>query len=316
MLVCEKQSRIKVPMKIQPFLLTILFYTFITFFYTLQFFIGNIYGIFFLVLFVYFKADELFSITPYTPEQLLIWFSSQSESTITALLSTIITVIGFMLTYATATANWKGQLLANLKLQAAGEIDAFFSEYSKLVTSCEIYAKSLIDAVNKIQNGCTLEEAIFLTDYTYRQGEIFQRNRQQLIGMGINVHNFQGRYSTLLLSSHSLKSSLESAITAVTCINDKIWINVPFHIPGFISSDEQKIINFVEQVNITDCLALNETITKYQSQLNLSAGKLRGQLMATVVRFNIWTVFNLYSQHRDFYTAMAEIYVNKKNKKI
>lgn len=132
--------------------------------------------------------------------------------------------------------------------------------------------------------------------------------------MGINVHNFQGRYSTLLLSSPSLKSSLESAITAVTCINDKIWINVPFHITGFISSDEQKIINFVEQVNITDCLALNETITKHQSQLNFSASKLRGQLMATVVRFNIWTVFNLYSQHRDFYTTMAEIYVNKNNK--
>ncbi|MFM4972062.1 hypothetical protein ACEUCG_11040 [Aeromonas veronii] len=116
-------------MKTQPLLLTILFYLFITFFYILQFFIGNIYGIFILVLFLYFEADELFSITPYTPEQLLLWFSSQSESTITALLSTIITVIGFMLTYATATANWKGQLLANLKLQAAGELDVFFSEY-------------------------------------------------------------------------------------------------------------------------------------------------------------------------------------------
>ncbi|MGU5767204.1 hypothetical protein [Aeromonas allosaccharophila] len=301
-------------MKTQPLLLTILFYIFITVSYIMRFFIGNIYGIFFLALIIYWNADELFSINPYTPEQLLLWFSSQSESTITALLSTIITVIGFMLTYATATANWKGQLLANLKLQAAGELDVFFSEYSKLVTSCDIYAKALIDAVNKIQNGCSLEEATFLTDYNYKQGEIFQRNRQQLIGMGINVHNFQGRYSTLLLSSPSLKSSLDSAITAVTCINDKIWINVPFHIAGFISGDEQKINSFVEQVNIVDCLALNETITKYQSQLNFSAGKLRGQLMATVVGFNIWTVFNLYSQHRDFYAVMAEIYVNKKKK--
>ncbi|HDZ8979120.1 TPA: hypothetical protein RUY06_000999 [Aeromonas veronii] len=303
-------------MKTQPLLLTMLFYIFITISYIIRFFIGNIYGIFLLALITYWNADKLFSINPYTFEQLLLWFSSQSESTITALLSTIITVIGFMLTYATATANWKGQLLANLKLQAAGELDVFFSEYSKLVTSCDIYATALIDAVNKIQNGCSLEEATFLTDYNYKQGEIFQHNRQQLIGMGINVHNFQGRYSTLLLSSPSLKSSLDSAIAAVTCINDKIWINVPFHIAGLISGDEQKIINFVEQVNIADCLALNEAITTYQSQLNFSAGKLRGQLMATVVGFNIWTVINLYSQHRDFYSVMAEVYVNKKNKKV
>jgi len=150
--------------KFPPKLSVPLFYAFITLMYLIRFFVGNIYGIFLLVLFVYLRADDLLGVAPYNAEQLIFWLVSQSESTKNALLSSSITVLGFMLAYATATANWKGQLLANLKLQAAGELDVFFAEYSKLATDCKIYASALIEAVDKIQKKCTLEEAIFLAE--------------------------------------------------------------------------------------------------------------------------------------------------------
>ncbi|KAB7690713.1 hypothetical protein [Plesiomonas shigelloides] len=280
------------------------FYAFITLMYLIRFFVGNIYGIFLLTLFMYYRADDLFGVSPYTTEQLVFWLVSQSETTKTALLSSFITVIGFMLAYATATANWKGQLLANLKLQAAGELDVFFSEYSKLATGCQIYASALAEAVDKIQKNCTLEEAIFLASYNRDQGQLFIQKRQRLVAMGIDVHSFQGRYSTLLLSAPNLKSSLDAATSAVTSINEKLWINVPFHIQG----DENVVQTFVNQVNIADCLALKSAVDAHHGELNFSAGRVRGNLMSTVVGFNIWTMYHLYRQCGGFYAAIKERY--------
>jgi hypothetical protein len=290
--------------KIPPKLSVPLFYAFITLMYLIRFLIGNIYGIFFFFLFVYSKGDVLFGINPYNFEQLMSWLVSQSESTKTALLSSFVTVVGFMLAYATATANWKAQLLANLKLQAASELDVFFSEFSKLATGCEIYASALAEAVDKIQNKCTQDEAVFLTNYNRDQGKIFIQKRQRLIAMGIDVHGFNGRYGTLLLSAPCLKSSLDTAITAVSSINDKLWINVPFHIQG----DENIVQTFVNQVNVGDCLALKSAVDKHHGELNFSAGSVRGNLMSTVVGFNLWTIYNLYRQSNDFYAVIKERY--------
>ena len=291
--------------KLPPKLSVPLFYAFITLMYLIRFFVGNIYGIFLLALFIYLKADVLFGVVPYNSEQLMSWLVSQSESTKTALLSSFITVVGFMLAYATATANWKGQLLANLKLQAAGELDVFFSEYSKLASDCGIYASALVEAVDKIQKGCSLDEAIFLAGYNRDQGQIFIQNRQRLTAMGIDVHGFQGRYSTLLLSAPGLKSSLDAATAAVSSINDRLWINIPFHIQG----DQNVVQSFVNQVNVVDCLALKSAVDNYHGELNFSAGSVRGNLMSTVVGFNIWTIYYLFHQSKDFYTAIKERYI-------
>jgi hypothetical protein len=271
-----------------------------------RFFFGNIYGIFILALLGYFKADALFGVTPYNFEQLMLWLISQSESTKNALLSSFITVMGFMLAYATATANWKGQLLANLKLQAAGELDVFFSEFSKLASDCEIYASALVEAVDKIQKGCHIDDAVFLADYNRNQGQVFIQKRQRLIAMGIDVHSFKGRYSALLLSAPGLKSSLDSATAAVSSINEKLWINVPFH----IQSDANVIQTFVNQVNVVDCLSLKAAVNTHHGELNFSAGSVRGNLMSTVVGFNIWTIYNLYRQSSDVYAAIKERYSN------
>jgi len=58
--------------KFSPKLSVPLFYVFITLMYLIRFFVGNIYGIFFLAIFVYYKGDVLFGVTPYSLEQLMV----------------------------------------------------------------------------------------------------------------------------------------------------------------------------------------------------------------------------------------------------
>lgn len=295
--------------KFPPIISVPLFYAFITFMFLLRFLVGNVYGIFILCIIIYKNSELLLGITPLEFDGLMSWVVMQSESTKTALLGSFVTVIGFMLAYATATANWKAQLLANIKLQAAGELDIFFSEFSKLATDCEIYASGLADAVDKIQNNCTVEEAIFLVNFNHNQGQLFIQKRQRMIAMGIDVHGFSGRYSTLLVSAPGLKSGLDAATRALSAINDKLWINVPFH----IHEDRNEVQTFVNQVNVADCIALKSAVEANHGELNFSSGSVRGNLMSTVIGFNIWSMYHLYSEHKNFYETIKERYIKLKS---
>lgn len=224
------------------------------------------------------------------------WIVTQSDSTKSALLGSIITVIGFLIAYATATANWKSKLLADLKVQASGEIEVFFAECSKLATDCGIYATALIEAVNEIQKGCPLERAEFLAFYNREQGQLFLQRKDRLVSLGIEVHRLHGKFSTLLVSAPGLKSGLDSAIEALGKITNKVWVHIPYH----IQNDTIPVQTFLNQVNVTDCIALKTAVDENQMELNFSSGGVRGNLMATVVGFNFWMLYYLFKNRKDF----------------
>jgi hypothetical protein len=269
-----------------------------------RFFFGNIFGIFITVLVLYYHGEFLFGITPLDFDGLMNWVVSQNETTKSTIMGALITVVGFLIAYATATANWKSQLLATLKVQAAGEIEVFFAECSKLATDCEIYAKSLIEAVDKIQKGCSNDEALFLAHYNREQGQIFLQRRQRLVSLGIEVHRFHGKFSTLLLSAPGLKAGLDSSTKALENITSKLWISVPYH----IKHDQNPVQTFVNQVNITECSALRDSVTVNHGELNFSSGSVRGNLMSTVVGFNFWMLLYLYKERKGFKQMIIERY--------
>jgi len=284
-----------------------LFYGYITLITIYKFLFGNLFGIFLLSVFIYHNCFELLNVTPYNFEELMSWLVSQSESTKNTILGSLITIIGFLLAYASATANWKSQMLANIKLQASGEIESFFTECSKLSVDCEIYASALVEAVNKIQKNCSVDDAIFLANYNREQGQKFISNRQRLIALGIDVHSLSGKYGILLLSAPNLKHSLNNAIKALENINDKLWINVPF----YLKDDQNPIQTFINQVNVPDCIALKHSVTLNHPELNFSAGSVRGNLMSSVVGLNFWTVFNLFKDRKSFFEAIESRRNNK-----
>ncbi|WP_435794386.1 hypothetical protein [Neptuniibacter pectenicola] len=59
----------------------------------------------FLALGLYYYGYSLFGVEAYTFPQLIDWFAAQSEATKTALVGSIVTVIGFLIAFATATYN-------------------------------------------------------------------------------------------------------------------------------------------------------------------------------------------------------------------
>ncbi len=290
--------------KISPSISVPLFYGFITCAFVIRFFIANLYGIFLLALGLDYFSHSIFGVEAYTFVQLIDWFIAQSEGTKTALLGSIVTVIGFLIAYATATYNWKAQALSQLRMQAAGEIDAFFAQCTKLTTDCQIYADALIQAVDKIQKNCTFEEAAFLAHYNRDQGQLFLQQRQQLVALGIEVHRLQGRHANLLVLAPGLKGNMEHAIKALTNITEKVWFHVPFHIDG----DQNPIQTFINQVNVADCMAFSKAAEDNFGQLNFTSGGVRGNLQSSVVGFSFWSLLFLFREKNGFKQAITEHY--------
>jgi len=294
--------------KLPPYLSVPIFYILMTLAYIYRLFFGNIYGIFAISIVVYFSSEWLFGIAPLSFDGLMEWVVNQSETTKAALLGSIIAVIGFMVAYATATSNWKSQLLANLKIQAAGEIAAFFTECTKLATGCEIYAGALVKAVNEIQKGCPNDKAELLAHYNREGGHLFKQQRDRLLSLGVEVHLLGGKYGTLLSTSPGLMSEMGLATKALENITDKLWINVPYH----IQNDPNPVQTFLNQVNVTECIALIDSVNKNYDMLTSSSGDVRGRLTSDVVGYNFWMIFNLFKDPKGIKELFADRYKNLK----
>ncbi|WP_421326435.1 hypothetical protein [Aeromonas veronii] len=130
-------------------ILTNLGFAFLFLFLSFRFFLGKLYGVFILCIFIYLLCDDLFGFKPFTPIQLLEWFNIQSEGTKNSIVGALITVIGFMVAYASTSQNWKNQELVKLKLKAADEIENHIAACSGLIIKANIYAEWLIEAHEK-----------------------------------------------------------------------------------------------------------------------------------------------------------------------
>lgn len=292
--------------KFQPSLSIALLYILTTFLFLYRFLFGNIYGIFITSLAVYYFSKSLFGISPLGFDGLMQWIMSQSEVTKTAILSAFISVIGFLIAFTTATSIWKSQTLANLKLQAAGELHAFFDECSKLATDCKIYANFLVETVDKIQKGCSLDDANFLTHYNFDKGELFKKQRERLCLLSIEVYGLLGKYTELILSTRNLKTNLDSAANALKRITERIWIQVPFP----MENDPNPIQTFVNQVNIAKCTDLKNAVDENFLELNFSSGVAKGDLMSSIVDFNFWKLLYIYKERKAVIATMHERYRN------
>lgn len=296
--------------KLSPSLSIPIFYTCATLLYLFRFLFGNIYGIFITCLVAYYYSESLLGISPLSYDGLMQWIVSQSESTKVAIFSSVITVVGFLIAFATATSNWKSQILANLKVQASDELEIFFSECSKLATDCKLYATSLRDAVEKINNECPNQEAEFLAQYNRDKGQLFLKQRDRLISLCIESNYLKGKYSSLLISVPRFKAELDSATTALEKILDKLYFMVPYHIP----SDINPVQSFLNQVNITKCIELIKAVDENYLEISFSSGSIRGKLLSTIFGFNFWSLFFLYKERKLFKNTIIERYNNLQKK--
>ena len=261
----------------------------------LRFLLGQLYGVFILCISVYIFCDDIFGFKPFTPLQLLEWFNIQSEGTKNTILGALITVIGFMVAYASTSQNWKNQELVKLKLKAAEEIESHVAICGDLIIKTNIYALWLIDSHKKLRENYEYNEACFIVDYNKMMAQKFNANRDEFIAHAQAIHQLKARHFSLLSLIGRLEGELDIVINRIMEISEKIWFNAPISVA---TEKNEEIKDFYFQVDAEKTNEFIKAVENGSEQISGLAGSICGALRYEVIGFNFSSLKNLYKKRR------------------
>jgi hypothetical protein len=197
----------------------------------------------------------------------------------TAAITALLTIAGFIVAFRTATSNWRQQMLASLKAEAAGEIEGVYSEASRLITSAEIFSDTVIRAVDCIQSMAPLEERLFSVQWVIQNLPDFVQTRNGIAALSVHVHRLVGKHALLLTSAWGAQEKLNRANEAFGKVAEAVWVPLPYLNPG----DPKLVENFFMQVSVQKFQNLIQACQESYDFINMASGAVRGQLLSPVV---------------------------------
>lgn len=272
------------------------FYVLLIFGFIFRFLFQSAYGALFLAILVYWYVGAFTEINPFTLDELVNWVSTLSPEYKVALMTSGVTVAGFAIAFHTTTINWRNQMRAQIMLQVSGEVENFFATVSRNITAAELHVEALVETVNKIQKGTSLQEAEFLVDYNHSQQLHFLGARSILSEAAVEVHRLVSRNFNSLASNWGALNAAQRSAEALAEVSQKMWIRLPI----IDIDDPNRIQIFINQVNVTECEEFIRTCERSQGVISGLTGGIRGQLQSTVLGFNLSMFSHLLSMRKEF----------------
>lgn len=274
-----------------------------------RFLIGNIYGVFLGAICLYAFIWGFGGIKPLTLGQLLVWVDDLPIEAKTGLIAALLTIVGFLFAFHTATANWKAEALSNLKLHVATEIENFFAEASRLTSDAQIYADTLVNTVNKIQGNSDPAAVEFAVQWAIDRLPQFLAVRERLASMSIEVHRLSGKYFSVLATVPGATNALEDCAAAFTEITQNMW----FHVPSIQHGNPNAITLFFSQVNVTQCSRFITSCEENFDRVNGLSGAVRGALLAPIIGLKLGTWTSMLGKKAVFTEALTKVGERQRN---
>ena len=269
----------------------------------IRFLLGSMLGILLLSILLYWLMWVTGEPKPLTFAQLALWVDALPTESKTAVVTSVLTILGFLIAFHTATVNWKAEALAHLKERVAGEIELFFTEASGLITDTEIYADSLVKTIDLIQRVGKTPDAAFRVQRVLETTSKFLADRDRLSAMSIEVHRIAGRHYSVLSTVWGATKALEECASSFAEITQCMWIRVP----NIQANFPDPIGQFLSQVNVTECRTFTSSCQQNFGFINGTTGGVRGLLLAPLVGVNLATRFSLSGKHSVFVEAMEKV---------
>ncbi|BBO79629.1 hypothetical protein DSCO28_01950 [Desulfosarcina ovata subsp. sediminis] len=266
-------------------------------------------------LILYWQAPKIFGAKPFNFSELVIWFDNLSESFKTAIISSLLTIIGFLIAFQSATKNWKDQLVANIRLDASNNIDLIYTRISELINSIKIYADMNLQIVEKIGAGGDLNEIANDIRYITSQNEKFLSERQELSILHGQAYQLIGRYSIIFMSTLNSFDQINKNNEFVKLVADRMWVLVPvldFSNPKFVE-------HYLSFVNVEKYSDLAQQCSETYTYVTTMAGNVRGKLTGRFMEFNLSLFYNLLKNgwaFTDYWFKVKKIGKKVSNKSI
>lgn len=258
-----------------------------------RFLFCSIYG--FLVMAVAFYLFSYFSfeVKPLNLEGLFVWMSELGERAKISIMTSLLTIIGFLIAFSAVTANRKAQFLSDLKMAAHEDVDNFTSEYTAAINICTSYLIGFNRVRDRIDLGAHAEEVVQLIGLCTGEVEAFTKARNSLISMSVNVHSLTAKHAVVLLSTRGLQAKLDIGINELKKLPRALELPLPYF------SEGDTIQTFVDLFDGVDIKATELELAEISKVFNFSVGSVKGSLLKHGVPLNLWALLYLYKERKE-----------------
>lgn len=281
-----------------------IFYFFTILFYLLRSLTQTTFGVLILSSMFYVYLGHYSLSKPFTFTELLTWLDLQPQDSKVAVGTSLLTIVGFIVAFDSANRSWKSQLQAQLKANAAGELESFFTQVQKLITDVEIYIEGVVHAYETIENEDPKDEVISSVQRAVSGNERFLANRRQLSQSLVEVHNLRGRNYSILSSELGLASTFDRASRALENIGNTMW----FTIPEILFQEEDPIFQFLIGVQIEKYRAFLDSTKRYGAPMAMYAASIKGQIFAPIIGQNFPAIVDLLKNRRELRKAFEALH--------
>lgn len=261
---------------------------------------GSIWGTFALSIALYWFLYAFDYVNVFGWRELLGWFAALDAGYKTAIGSSLITVLGFLIAFQTATRNWKDQLRASIQLSAAAELTKLYNDASSLTYDISNYAQRVLAAIHVIEQsgGVVTDDVRFQVWYVNSLTPKYVSDRDALSKIAVAVHAPVGRYGSYVARYFGLPQALQRTNRTVGEISQASWFPI-FSVPQLAVEhiDAGLVKIFVANNDRRRCEQFLEA-TKAIGYVQGRSGITRGVLESVVVTPNILSVWYLTRNFR------------------
>lgn len=262
--------------------------------YISQFLTANLYGILILVILLYLLLPKFTGINPLSFNELLLFIMGLSPEYKVAILTSTLTIVGFLIAFQTATASWQRQKHTEMRLQAAIDFDITYSRINELITAIKIFADLNMDLINKIGKNLPEFEIISVFNYLQSQHNEFLTNRKELSLLHTRSYLFYGRYSNVLSSTWNSFNQLEHVNEALRLVAEKMWLFIP---QLAVTSPNYKEL-YMQYSNVTKLEDLSNQCGESHEYIAAVIGNIKGKLTAPIFQFNLSALIMIFQKSK------------------
>jgi hypothetical protein len=224
-----------------------------------------------------------------------------------AILTSVITILGFLIAFQIATTSWKQQMHTNLRLQAAYEINSTYSRATELITAIKIFSDLNVDLINKIKSNVPEIEITSAFNFILSKYSEFLSNRDELSLLHSRSYNFFGKYSNVLSSIWKSFDQLERINEALGLVAEKMWVYIPHITVEHINYKEL----YLKYVDIDKLKELSDQCNLSHGFIAALAGNVNGKLTSPIFQLNLSSLLTLFQKSKWIDEAFSVISKNK-----
>jgi hypothetical protein len=170
----------------------------------------------------------MLGVTPFGVTELVFWFEALDAGAQGLVLSSAITIVGFVVAFQSATLNWREELQANLRKETIDDIDATYTRICELMRSLGIFADWNLEVLRRIGDGASQQEIFAAVSFAASQAQKIQTERSQLAELGARANQLVGRHSQVLFASGNSWSELAKVNQKINQITGgTMWVTLP-----------------------------------------------------------------------------------------